>query len=192
MSAPAEPEFRRLIYVENIEPRGRTFTVEANAQERSALARRFRVLSIELLVAGGTLTRGADHSRIHLHARLEAMVSQQCVVSLADVIQRIDVDFSREYGTDNSDEWSSVDNGGHEIFLSLDSDDLPEPIIDGAVDVGEAAAEQLALELNPFPRAPGAKLDELTLRRGQTYDESEPPNRFAALATVKERMKKRG
>lgn len=191
MSAPAEPEFRRLIGVENIEARGHTFSVEANAQERSALARRFRVLSIEALVARGTLTRGADHSKIHLHARLQAEVSQECVVSLAAVVQRIDVDFSREYATDTSDEWSSVDNGGHEIFLSLDIDDLAEPIIDGNIDVGEAVAEQLALELNPFPRAPGAKLDELALGRGQTHDESEPPNPFAKLATVYAGYRKR-
>lgn len=191
MSAPEEPEFSRLIGVNNIEGGGHTFSVEANAEERNALARRFRALSIECLVARGTLTRGADHSRIHVHAHLQAEVSQQCVVSLATVVQRIDVDFFRQYGTDTSDEWSSVDDGSHEIFLNLDSDDLPDPIVGGNIDVGEAVAEQLALELNPFPRAPGAKLDKLALGSGQTHDQIEPSNLFAALATVKDKLKKR-
>ena len=154
------------------------------------LATRFGVASLESLVARGTVARGTDHSRVHLHARLEAEVVQQCVVSLESVVQRIDVDFSREYGADISDEWASVDNGDHEIFLNLDSDDLPEPIIGGNIDVGEAVAEQLALELDPFPRASGVKLNGLELKPGHVDRENESANPFAALAKVKAKLKK--
>jgi hypothetical protein len=49
----------------------------------------------------------------------------------------------------------------------------------GIVDLGEAAAEQLALALDPYPRAPGAELPEI---------EMEPePHQFASLDALKRR-----
>ena len=35
-----------------------------------------------------------------------------------------------------------------------------EPVIGGAIDIGEAFAEELGLALDPYPRAAGAALDE--------------------------------
>ena len=51
------------------------------------------------------------------------------------------------------------------------------PFDGGVIDLGEAAVEQLALDLDPFPRMPGAKLP----------DEPEPANvsPFAALAALR-------
>lgn len=183
-------EFSRLIDIESIDPRVRAFSIEADIGERDALARRFSVVSIESFVARGVLVHGAHHSRVSLRGHLEAVVMQQCVVSLQAVTQRINADFAREYDRDTDDEWAGLGNDGGEIFLSPDADDLPEPIVGGALDVGEAAAEQLALELDPFPRTPGAKLDGLVLRRGETGIEDAPANPFAALASVKAKLKK--
>jgi len=183
-------EFRRLINIDNIEQQGRTFSIEAGLQERSALARRFGVLSIESLVARGTLVPCADHSRIRLRASLEAEVVQQCVVSLQALMQRINVDFSREYDRDMVDEWAGLGDDGGEIFFDLNSDELPEPVVGGDIDLGEVVAEQLALELDPFPRASRAKLDELALRRGKTNVEGEPANPFAVLASPRVKLKK--
>lgn len=183
-------EFHRLINIENIEPQGHTFSIEASARERKALARRFSVLSIESLLARGTLVQCADHSTVRLRASLESEVVQQCVVSLQPVMQRIDVEFSREYYQATAHEWAGLGDADGEIFLDLSSDELPEPIVAGAIDLGEVVAEQLALELDPFPRSSGAKLDELELRRGEKSGEVEPANPFAALASVKAKLKK--
>ncbi len=35
------------------------------------------------------------------------------------------------------------------------------PFVDGTLDLGEAAAEQLALALDPYPRAPDAVLPDM-------------------------------
>jgi len=183
-------EFSRLIDIESIDSRGRTFSIEADIGERNALARRFGVLSIESLEARGVLVHGAHHSRVSLRGHLEVVVVQQCIVSLQSVTQRINADFAREYDREMDDEWAGLGDDGGEIFLGPDSDDLPEPIVGGTLDVGEAAAEQLALELDPFPRTPGAKLDSLVLRRGEAGIEDAPANPFAALASVRAKLKK--
>jgi len=185
-----QTEFCRIIDIQSIERHGLSFSVEANPEERNALARRFRVISIELLKAGGSLVEGANHSRVNLHARFEAEVTQQCVVSLEEVVQRIDVDFSREYDREVVDEWEQLADGGEEILLSLENDEFPEPVKGGAIDVGEAVAEQLALELDPFPRTVEAMTDELTRPYLRTDPDDEAMKPLAALAAVKEKLKK--
>lgn len=179
-----------MIDIENIERQELTFSIEASPEERSALAQRFRVISIDSLGAGGRLVEGANHSRVNLHARLEAEVTQRCVVSLEEVVQRINVDFSREYDREAVDEWGPLADGGEDILLSLESDDFPELIEGGTIDVGEVVAEQLALELDPFPRTTEATTDELTRSCARTDPDEEAMNPFAALATIKEKLKK--
>ena len=63
----------------------------------------------------------------------------------------------------------------------LDGDAEPvEPLDDGMIDIGEAVAQQLSLALDPFPRAPGAVLDEET----DLSDGSPRESPFAALAKL--------
>ena len=94
--------------------------------------------------------------------RLEALVVQTCVVSLEDFAAPIGEDFAVHFvpeGTESDDpDAESVD----EIPYGGDT-----------IDLGEAAAEQLALSLDPYPRRPDATLPET---------ESPPDPRLAALA----------
>lgn len=68
------------------------------------------------------------------------------------------------------------------MLIAPDAEDPPEPLTDGAVDAGEAIAEQLALELDPFPRAPGAVFKGFSSPR-EGDDRSGGP--FAALARLR-------
>ena len=45
-----------------------------------------------------------------------------------------------------------------EVVIDPEADDPPEPLGDGLVDVGEIVTQQLALALDPYPRAPGSEL----------------------------------
>ena len=58
----------------------------------------------------------------------------------------------------------------------------PETIIDGVIDIGELAAQFLALALDPYPRAPGVALDQVW------SDGDEPTSSpFAAIEKLKRR-----
>ena len=54
-----------------------------------------------------------------------------------------------------------------------------EPIAAGEIDLGEAVAQQLAVSLDPYPRAPGATL--------ASTGEAEAQSPFAALAALKKK-----
>jgi hypothetical protein len=101
-------------------------------------------------------------------------LSQICVVTLEPMISLVDEDFTRLYSVEAPDE-------GPEIIIEMDEDDVPDPVLDGQIDMGEAAAEHLALAMDPFPRAPGADFQP------PAEPEPEPvtlPTPFAALASL--------
>ena len=172
-----------------LEPR--TVTLRATEAECVALAARFRIIAVESLEA--TLALAPEHGdTVRARGRLLASVVQECVVSLEPVAQRVEAPIDLRIlpeGVDPAD----------------DDPDSPDEIESqgGMVDLGEAVAEQLALALDPYPRAPGAALppelmadDEGTVTEStRGLDEGAPggaypaqpsrTNPFAALSRLK-------
>ena len=149
------PEFsRRLPVHRGVEPL-QSFAYEANEAEREALAKRFGIIAIERFTVEGTLKTLDGGRRAILKAHIRAHVIQSCVVTLEPVGDDIDERFTQDYADD-------VTTAAMEKELELDpeAEDPPDPLEDEAVDVGEAVAEQLALALDPYPRAPDAALPD--------------------------------
>lgn len=139
-------EFPRPVVAD--ERRGRVrFAVEAGEAERAALARRFSLPGIGRLACSGTLSPGAG-GRWRLRARLDAEVTRICVVSLEPFAARVEEEFEIRF--------AAPADGDGEAELDIGAED-DEPLPPGGeLDVGEIAAQQLSLALDPFPRAPGA------------------------------------
>jgi hypothetical protein len=147
------PELSRPVDLTTMKPVA-TMSIAAEPGERAALARRMGVLAIDRLaadlkleiLAGLASTRGA---RLRLSGRLQAALHQTCVVTLEPVATAIDEAFSVVYAGGVED--------GDEVAIDAASDDAwDEPWPGDTLDVGEAVAQQLALAIDPYPRAPGA------------------------------------
>ncbi|HVC62012.1 MAG TPA: YceD family protein [Acetobacteraceae bacterium] len=154
-------ELYRAIPADRVGARGIEVAVEADAAECAALARRMQVPDVLALRCVFRLTR-LTADCVLAEGRLRAKVMQTCVVSLDDFKADIDERFRVRF-----------------VPAGQETDD-PDPeaddeigCVDGVLDLGEAAAEQLALALDPYPRAPGAELPEIET------DAQEHP--FAAL-----------
>jgi len=81
--------------------------------------------------------------------------------------------------------YQSLENTAEEVELSeADCDVIGYE--GGAIDLGEAVAETLALALDPFPRSPDA--DAALREAGVLSEEDAGP--FAALKALKEKMGK--
>ena len=137
------PELHRPLPLRQIPKAGTAIVVEASEAEREALARRVGLPAIAALrcefmlhpLPGGAVAA-------HLHLRAE--ITQICVVTLdpfaATLVEEAHLRF---------------------VPSGRESDDPdPEapdeiPFEGEAIDLGEAAAEQLALALDPYPRKPG-------------------------------------
>jgi uncharacterized metal-binding protein YceD (DUF177 family) len=167
-----QPEFSRSVEVAALAAGPVRERIEATEAERAALARRFGLVALSELRALVTLTPTVA-GQARLDARLEARVVQACVVTLEPVEAAIAESFTVYYADAAPQPSASVD-------LPVDDEAWPEPIVDGRIDIGEAVAQQLALSLDPYPRAPGARLDA---DYGAGADAAEArPNPFAALA----------
>jgi uncharacterized metal-binding protein YceD (DUF177 family) len=83
-----------------------------------------------------------------LEGRLEAVVTQACVVSLAPVPATLAVDFRRLFVA------AAALPAAREVVVDPLADE-PEPLPGRAIDLGEIVAEELALALDPYPRAAG-------------------------------------
>ena len=110
---------------------------------------------------------------------LAAQLTQPCVVSLKPVESRIEATFERFYGRRTEPGASA----GIDIGPLAGEEDFPEPLRAGAIDLGEAAAEQLALELDPFPRLKDAAFAGYSSGGEPAAAEGS----FAALAKLKKK-----
>ncbi|MDX9861197.1 MAG: DUF177 domain-containing protein [Rhodospirillales bacterium] len=143
------PEFSRPVAVETVTEEA-AFSIEATAGERDGLARRLGLVSIDRLSAELRLIRQMG-AMLHLEGRLTAEVTQSCVVTLAPVHSCIAVDVDRRYGPAEAIAEADAEE------VALEDEDPPEVLVDGIVDLGEVISEQLALEIDPFPRAEGVE-----------------------------------
>jgi uncharacterized metal-binding protein YceD (DUF177 family) len=131
--------------------------LQANAMERRALAELAGLREVASAEAALDLApmRGG---RVHVTGHVRARVGQTCVVTLEpvenDIDEAIDLIFAPpelipvlarliEEAADNNAEIP----------------DPPEPIVDGAIDLGRLAADALLLGIDPYPRKPGAVFD---------------------------------
>ncbi len=165
------PEFSRPV---RLAPEARDVELEADAAERIALTERFGILGIGALRATLRLQPEPGGS-VRARGRLRAEVEQACVVTLEPVAQRVDVPLDRRIL-------------GEGEAPADDDPESPDEIESegGMVDLGEAVAEQLALALDTYPRAPGAELPELD--PPEPAEEAAParPNPFAKLAKLRQ------
>ncbi len=164
------PEFSRPERLDTIGERDRSVTFAATPEERRKLAARFAILSVDMLEAHFTIRR--DTSGIVAKGHVTAKVVQACSVTDEPLTATIDEPVALRF----VDNFGAVDG---EIELSDDALDTV-PIDGGAVDLGEAAAETLALALDPFPRGPNAAA---ALRAAGVISEEEyqPVNAFSGL-----------
>jgi len=169
-----EELFSRLVRVDALPREGQLITIEATLDEREKLASFYKLPAIAALTATLRLVpwgRGGAHVTGAVHGEL----TQVCIVSVepfpATVDEDVDVRFAPPTPTNRK---SSVEQEVQ--TFSLADEDEPDPVIDGKIDLGALAAEFFALGLDPYPRKPGAILDE-------EHANSEPTDLpFAALA----------
>jgi len=145
------PEFSRPVRLNEISSQERRYDIEANEAERAALAERFALQGIGKLAATVRLRSERGGTVVRLAGEFDAEAVQTCVVTLDPVPAHLAKSFEVIYDRTKAPE-------GHEVIVDAgEVDSLP---LEGdIVDIGEAVAEELALSLDPYPRAPGAKLE---------------------------------
>jgi len=153
-------EFSRLLTAEQLALLPLDAEISADAEERAALARRLGLLELASLSARLTLSAGRERGELRVAGFLEARATQSCVVTLAPVETRLQEAFEAFFA-----EPSGAEAPGEAAEAPFDEDrEPPEALPPEGLDLGELAAQQLAVALDPYPRAADADavLQEIT------------------------------
>ena len=170
------PEFSRPIRLDAIGSGEHAEAVAADDAERAALAKRFDLLALDRLEA--TLTLRTEAAGVRVRGRVAADVAQPCGATGEPVPARIDEPVDLLFVAPGSD-------AGDEVELA--EQDCDVVVHDGAaIDLGEAAAETMALALDPFPRSPEA---DTALKAAGVLGEGEA-GPFGGLAALRDALKR--
>jgi len=141
------PEMHRSVSLDRIGLSGLDVVVEADAAERLALAGRLGVPAVLSLTCRFRLA-GMVSGMVAAEGELQARLTRVCVVTLDEFDTDVAARFSVRFVPAGSES---------DAFDDPESDD-EIPYDDANLDLGEAAVQQLALEMEPYPRRPGAAL----------------------------------
>lgn len=161
---------------------GRRFERRATEAERAAVAKDLDLAGCPRLDVSYQI-KALSNGRYRAAGRIDADVVQSCVVTLEPVAQKIDEAFDVTFDPRGDDDRPV--SGEREILSEPDV----EPLTDGRLEIGRVAFELLAAALDPYPRKPGADLEQIAphvVAGGRDAGDA-APNPFAVLAKLKDK-----
>lgn len=176
------PEFSRLLPLERLDREGSVeLEIVAEADERAALAARFGLPGIESLAARLRVRRTAI-GEVVVTGTLKASPIYVCVVTVEPFVGSVEESFALRFAPPVAEEATDRSAGPED-------EDPPEPLEGDALELGEPVAQQLALALDPHPRAPAAALDEEAAAAAARLagEEASPARPFAVLERLRRR-----
>jgi len=185
----AGADFVKWMNVQNLKRDPIAFDFTASEGERAELAKRLGIVEIASLKASGRIERQEGTKLLELNAKFETSTVQSCVVSLEPVAQKIEAEFTVCYSFDKND--AALEEA--EYVVGMEESDLPEVIEEGRIDVVRAVSEQIALALDPYPRAEEAEKSGSAeiLRQSEQEVEGEEREVHKPFANLKELMNKK-
>jgi uncharacterized metal-binding protein YceD (DUF177 family) len=179
-------EIERIVDIDRMGASGSTaLDIAATESERAALAKRFGFLGLPTFTARVTVDRQPG-GRVAVEGRLRGKIVQACILTLDPVTQDLDETFRIVFKQDLTEE---RDPESGEALVNPQAD-APEPLSGNLLDVGEIVAEQLSLAADPYPRRPGAKLEDVlpkSRRDGRPARQEQRRHPFAGLAVLKDK-----
>ena len=166
------PEFSYIIDVNQIPTSGKVLNLQANEEQKSALAKRFNLEGILSLTAELIFKR-INKKRVRVDARFKAEVKQICVITLEHFVQSVQDAFSVVFSQEENESLRL-----NEIDIDMSEEDDVEFLQGDKIDAGELVAEYLSLSLDPFPHAPDAEFRF-------EFDSEKEKNAFSVLKKLK-------
>jgi uncharacterized metal-binding protein YceD (DUF177 family) len=160
------------IAVTEIPETGRRLHLIADERARAGIARHAGVPAVPRLEAAFELTRRGRHG-VRVVGTVSATVEQVCVVTLEPMSNEVDEEVDLVFlpgGATMASGDQSEDNAS--------TDEPPEVLRDGSIDLGAITTEFLILGIDPYPRKAGSVFEAPKPAAGGT---NRPFARLAAL-----------
>ncbi|MGB0749287.1 MAG: YceD family protein [Magnetospiraceae bacterium] len=182
MTARVSSEMVLVVDIVEIHAGGLQLKLTPTAAESAALADRFGLVAVNRFAGQGRIAPNAQGTQFHLVGNIDAVVTQECVVTRKNFEADLTVPVDRLFVTQ-----SDLDQDLEEVDIDAESPDEPDLILSDRIDIAAVFAEEFGLALDPYPRAPGAQFAGFSI--GEETDaapaEKSP---FAKLATLRKKL----
>lgn len=177
MKHDEKPPFSYPVKVGHISANAVAIHLEANATERSGLAKMWNVLEVSSLEADLQVARWKKDG-VKIKGEVRAKIVQACVVTLEPVESLIEEPVEAIFVPEGSRLARIAANDSGEMVLDPDGPDIPDVFTGDTIDAGGVVAEHVAMAIDPYPRKQGASFGE---RIESTDKDDARPNPFAVL-----------
>lgn len=149
-------------------------TIAPDEAARDRIARALGLDRLDRLEAELEISPWLDGARVR--GRWRADIEQTCGVTLEPLPSALEGEFELKAVPEGS---PNAPQTAEEVVLDLEGEDPPDVLADDRLDLGALVVEQLSLEIDPFPRKPGAVF--------AAPEGEKPPSPFSALQGFKPR-----
>lgn len=177
-------ELHRPLVTDELPTHGKTMKIVATDEELQAIAKRLGLIVLRFL-EGSVALKPEMGRQISMIGSIRAEIVQNCVITGNPLTTTLDFELNRVFQED-ADPFEGLNNDEDDDDITDPDIEDPDPIIGGEIDVGEQVVEELALNIPPYPRSPGASMTDIAPEQSETKSATSP---FAALASLKDRMK---
>lgn len=153
VTAPKDASWPCAIPLAQVDRGAVKLRLEPDEAQRKAIAEQLDLVSLEAISAEVFLTSWLDGAEVS--GVLRARVVQTCSATAEDFETPIDARFDLRVLPANSQNAPQAEDSG-DLGVDPDADDPPDVLDGETIDVSGYVVEHLALELDPFPRKPGA------------------------------------
>ncbi len=166
-----------VVRLDEVPHEGREYAFAGDSEVTDFLVEHSNVTAVANFA--GKIKLRAMRGGYEAHGKLQAKVTQECVVTLDPVDDELSVDLERVYLRGEEPEPEVTSNG--EVFVDLEASADNEWFEGDTIDLADLIFEQFQLALNPYPRKEGAEFPDAM----DAADEKEP-SPFAVLAKLKQ------
>lgn len=163
------------LVVDELTPSVKKYHLAARKEELPYITEILKVPAVKSLQADINVKYNKKEHLIKVWGTAEALIEQTSVISLENFDKNYSTEFQMLYDTD------LTPKDLQEMDIEIE-DDIPDPVINGEINLADIAMEQIALVLDDFPRQEGETFDFQT-----EFDEetTQAQNPFAVLAKLK-------
>lgn len=177
-----DSEFSRVYHVDSFSKKENRVTISATDEESLRLSERLKVVYLKDLSANFVI-KSKSSGEVQVTGMIVGVVGQYCVITNNPMKTSLAMEITSRFL--DPKRITSLDDNDAEFDLG--EDDLPDPIIEGQIDLGEFVCQHLSLEIDPYPKAENVTFSEFSTNTDTSIDEKQP-NPFAILAKIKDKL----
>ncbi len=170
-----QKNFSYPIKIEDLKQSDYKYELKADAAELENIAQILQVEKVHEFKADIFLKLNNRSNNLRVWGRVFAKIELKSVITLDNFIKDYDIPFELNFDT------RATYNDIKELECNIE-DDVPDIIENGCINLADIAIEQVALNLDDYPRAEGEVFDDA---RYCEFDATKTENPFAVLAKLK-------